>query len=175
MEHRTLILTSWFFPYQILTWQDAITQIYTGDSTVIATYDEEVRSPSVVMKVPAVVRLRPDIKPKRKVKYSRFNVFVRDSFTCQYCGNKHPMRELTVDHMVPRCRGGKTCWENIVTACKRCNILKKQDMTCDEAGMFPKNLPVRPKSLPLVTPVRSLERAPVEWHEFVRPYLPVWT
>ena len=173
MEHKTLVLTNWFFPYQILGWRDAIIQVYTETSSVVAEYDEEVRSPSVVWKVPAVVRLRPDIKPRRKVKFSRFNVFTRDNFTCQYCGVKKVMRELTFDHMVPRKRGGQTRWSNIVTACTTCNSTKGS-LTCDEAGMFPRRRPSRPKSLPLVSPVRDLEWAPEEWHDFVRPYLPTY-
>ena len=173
MEHKTLVLTNWFFPYQILGWRDAITQVYTGDSTVVTSYDEEVRSPSVVWKIPAVVRLRPDIRPQRKVKFSRFNVFTRDHFTCQYCGQRKVMRELTFDHMIPRKRGGQTRWTNIVTACRTCNT-HKGSMTCDEAGMFPRHLPVRPKSLPLVSPVRDLEWAPEEWHDWVKPYLPTY-
>ncbi len=173
MEHRTLVLTNWFFPYQILSWQDAVTQIYTGDATVVAEYDDELRGASVIWKYPAVVRLTSKFKPKRKTKFSRFNVFTRDRFTCQYCFQRKRMSELTYDHMVPRKRGGQTKWDNIVTACKPCNSLKGSK-TCDEAGMFPRVLPVRPKSLPLVSPVRDLSRAPAEWHDFVRPYLPAY-
>jgi 5-methylcytosine-specific restriction endonuclease McrA len=174
VEHRTLVLTNWFFPYQILSWQDAVTQVYTGDATVVAEYDSELRSPSVTWKCPAVIRLASSFKPKRKTKFSRFNVFTRDKFTCQYCCQKKRMSELTYDHMVPRKRGGKTTWTNIVTACKPCNS-RKGSKTCDEAGMFPRTLPVRPKSLPLVSPVRDLSRAPVEWHDFVKPYLPAYS
>jgi len=173
VERRTLVLTQWFFPYQILSWQDAVTQIYTGDATVVAEYDEEVRSPSVTWLCPAVVRLTSSIKPTRKAKFSRFNVFTRDGFTCQYCGHRKRMGDLTYDHLIPRKRGGKTTWTNIVTACKPCNS-RKGSKTCDEAGMFPLHLPVKPKSLPLVPPIRDLSKAPAEWHDYVRPYLPAY-
>jgi len=171
VERKVLVLTSWFFPYQILRWQDAVRLIYMNSATVVAEYNEELRSPSVTWQMPAVIRLSPEIEPKRKTKFSRINVFTRDRFTCQYCGRKKKMRELTFDHLIPRKNGGKTSWENIVTACGPCN-LRKGGMTKDEAGMFPLRLPVRPKSLPLISPVRDLEHAPEEWHEFVKPYLP---
>jgi len=174
VEHRTLVLTKWFFPYQILRWQDAVTQIYTGDATVVAEYDEEICSPSVTWRCPAVIRLTSSAIPKRKAKFGRVNVFTRDGFRCQYCGQRKRMRELTYDHLTPRKRGGRTVWENIVTACYPCNG-RKGSKTCDEAGMFPLKLPVRPKSLPLVSPVRDLDNAPEQWHEWVRPYLPAAT
>ena len=83
------------------------------------------------------------------------------------------MKVLTADHLIPRANGGKTCFENVVAACGPCNS-KKGCMTTDEAGMFPRRMPARPKSLPLVSPVRDLEHAPVEWVPFVRPYLPTY-
>lgn len=181
MEHKTLVLTNWFFPYQILGWQDATIQVCSGISTVVASYDEPLCAPDVnkecppsLKGLPAVVRLNKTITPQRKVKFSRFNVFTRDNFTCQYCGQKKVMRELTFDHMVPRKRGGLTRWNNIVTACTKCNS-KKGSLTCDEVGMFPRRKPIRPKSLPLVSPVRDLAWAPKEWHDFVAPYLPAYS
>lgn len=171
MERKVLVLTSWFFPYQVLRWQDAVRLIYTGSANVVTEYNEELRSPSVIWKMPAVIRLHPDVEPKRKIKFSRINIFTRDRFTCQFCGKKKKVKELTFDHLIPRKNGGKTCWDNIVSACSACN-LEKGCRTTDESGMFPLKLPVRPKSLPLISPVRDLEHAPEEWHEFVRPYLP---
>ena len=171
MERRVLVLTAWFFPYQILRWQDAVRLIYVGSATVVAEYDEALCSPSVTWQMPAVIRLRPEVEPKRKIKFSRMNVFTRDRFRCQYCGQRKKMRELTFDHLIPRKCGGATKWENIVTACVPCNA-RKGCRTTDEAGMFPRRQPVRPKMLPLVSPVRDLEHAPAEWHAFVRPYLP---
>lgn len=167
MEHRTLVLTNWFFPYQILRWQDAVRLIYVESARVVASYDEDICSPSVTWKTPAVIALNNSVKPHKKgVKFSRFNVFNRDRFMCQYCGIKLPMRLLTYDHMVPRDKGGKTTWKNIVTACKPCNSVKGRK-TCDEVGMFPRNLPVQPKTLPLASPVTDISRAPAEWLPFL--------
>lgn len=173
MEHRVLVLTSWYFPYQILSWQDAVTQVFTGDAQVVAEYDEEISSPSVTWKCPAVIRLTKKVRPNRKAKFSRFNVFTRDNFTCQYCGQRKRMSDLTYDHLIPRKRGGRTVWENIVTACRPCNS-RKGSKTCDEVGMFPRSKPVRPPHLPLVPPVRDLSHAPEEWVPFVEPYLPAY-
>lgn len=171
MQTRVLVLTNWFFPYQILRWQDAVRLVYVGSAAVVAEYDEEIRSPSVIWKTPAVIRLQTAIRPRRKSKFSRFNVFCRDDFTCQYCGVRKRTRELTFDHLIPRKHGGQTRWTNIVTACQGCNS-RKGCRTTDEAGMFPLRAPVRPRRLPLISPVRDLEHAPAQWHDFVRPYLP---
>ncbi len=103
---------------------------------------------------------------------SRFNVYARDGFRCQYCGQRSALRELTYDHVVPRCRGGRTVWDNIVTACRPCNN-KKGRKTCDEAGMFPLREPIKPRTLPTVSPVIDVERALAEWHDFLRPFSPI--
>lgn len=172
MEKKVLVLTSWFFPHQILRWEDAVTLIYQDKADVVAHYDDEIRSSSVTWQYPAVVRLRKDVRKRRNgVKFSRFNVFTRDGFCCQYCGVPGKMSELTYDHVRPRSRGGKTNWENIVTACKSCNSAKGR-MTCDESGVFPRKEPIRPKFLPPVPAVRDLDRAPEEWHAFLLPFLP---
>ena len=171
MSTRTLLLTAWYFPLRILRWQDAVKMVYEGTVDVLAEYDEELRSPSVTWHTPAVVRLRRSVgRYKKGVKFSRMNVYQRDRFTCQYCGVKFPWNELTYDHLVPRARGGRTNFLNIVTACKRCNS-KKGHLTCDEAGMFPRNAPVHPSSLPLVSPVWHRGTIPEEWEPFLAPHL----
>lgn len=171
MEHRTLVLTNWFFPYQILRWQDAVRLLYVGSARLVAGYDEKICSPSVTWDTPAVIALNRSVRTHKKgVKFSRFNVFNRDRFTCQYCARRFVMRELTYDHMIPRDKGGKTTWTNIVTACKPCNSVKGRK-TCDEAGMFPRNLPTHPRTLPIASPVTDVTRAPAEW----LPFLPVTT
>jgi 5-methylcytosine-specific restriction endonuclease McrA len=78
------------------------------------------------MKVPSVIALKEYVQPKARPAFTRFNVFLRDKWTCQYCGEKHKTHELTFDHVIPRCRGGATTWENILTACESCNFSKGQ-------------------------------------------------
>lgn len=167
MSSRTLLLTPWFFPIKILRWQDAVKMKYEGTIDVIVEYSEEVSSPSITWKMPAVIRLhKMPTTQKKGVKFSRVNVYQRDKFCCQYCGRKFPMAQLSYDHVVPRANGGRTIWENIVTACRRCNS-KKDNHTCDEAGMWPRMKPRRPDSLPMTPPIVDLSKAPAEWQGYL--------
>lgn len=169
MSERTLLLTNWYFPIKVLHWQDAIKMVYEETVDVVAEYEEEVKSPSVTWKMPAVVRLKRTITNKKKgIKFSRPNVYQRDNYTCQYCGRGPlPMKALSYDHVIPRASGGKTTFENIVTACKTCNSVK-DSMSCDEAGMWPKNAPAVPRYLPISAPSVAHDDVPEEW----KPYLP---
>ena len=169
LNNRTLLLTSWFFPHRVIRWEHAITMLYLGKVDAIVNYRETVRSPSVVMALPAVIRLRRSfgkMKLRGAVKFSRWNVFTRDGFRCQYCGAKQPMSNLTFDHVIPRACGGRTEWTNIVTACRPCNGTKGS-RTPDESGMFPLSEPMRPKSLPLTGPMIDIAQAPLEWRDFL--------
>lgn len=164
---RTLQLNAWYMPMRVITVEDAIVLRYKGLVDVVVEYDEEIRSPSVTWKVPAIVRLRRQTSRKKLgIKFSRENVYLRDNYHCLYCGKKYPARALSYDHVVPRAHGGKTEWGNIVTACRVCNALKA-DQTCDQSGMWPLRDPLRPKSLPMVGPRIERETAPAEWLEFL--------
>lgn len=165
MSHRTLILTPWHFPKQIISWSDAIKMKYEGTADVLREYQEIVRSPSVEWRIPAVMRLRKLPKHHSGVRYSKRAIFIRDRFTCQYCGNRFPEKQLTRDHVHPASRGGLTTFENTVAACRGCQI-KKADRTCDEIGMFPIRWPVRPKFIQPVPP-RMPDPLPMEWEGFV--------
>ena len=155
---------------RVLHWQDAVKMIYEGTVDVLAEYDEALRSPSVTWQMPAVVRLRRSLATRKKgVKFSRVNVYQRDDFTCQYCGKRFSWGELTYDHLVPRARGGRTNFLNIVTACKPCNS-RKGHLTCDEAGMFPLNEPSHPRHLPFTTPLVPRGQVPTQWEPFLAPY-----
>jgi len=167
MIPRTLVLTPWMSPHKIVHWTTAITMLYLDKIEVIANYDEVVRSPSTSIQMPAVVRLKKPVNhSKRGVKFSRLNVLTRDKFTCQYCGFHGKMGELNYDHVVPRVRGGKTTWSNIVSACYPCNI-KKGNKTPAEAGMTLRTMPVKPKSLPMaplqIRPTEIVE----QWKDYV--------
>jgi len=167
MYTKTLLLTPWFFPIKILRWEDAVKMKYEGTIEVVAEYDEEISSPSVTWNMPAVIRLKKlKVDKKIGVKFSRVNVYARDSHMCQYCGRKFPAKDLSYDHVVPRKAGGRTIWENIVTACKPCNS-RKDSKTCDEAGMWPMNHPRRPKSLPISSPILDIGTVPSEWEDYV--------
>jgi len=117
-----------YYPLSLLSWQHAVKGVLGGDYSVVAEYDRVVRSPSTRIALPSVVALRSFQRAPRRVAFTRFNLFLRDRFTCQYCGVPHVAKDLTFEHVVPRSRGGPTSWHNIVAACSPCN-LKKGDRT----------------------------------------------
>lgn len=165
---RVLVLNSWFLPKRVVSWQDAIVSLVLGKSEAVINYSETVHSPSVAMQLPAVIReKRNTARNKKVVKFSRGNVYTRDNYTCQYCGHKFAAKDLTYDHVVPRARGGRTEWSNIVTCCRDCNT-KKGNKTCDEWGRWPLRDPVQPKSLPVTGIYVDKDNAPEEWVAFLK-------
>ncbi len=117
-------------------------------------------------RVPAVIRERRLAKIKRAIRFSRANVYLRDGYRCQYCGQRFDAEGLTYDHVVPRCQGGRTEWTNIVAACHACNS-RKGGQEADQAGMVPLRAPVRPKWLPPRHAVIDRRSAPAEWLAFL--------
>lgn len=118
-----------YFPLSVLPWQRAVKGIVEGTLQTVSEYEVTIRSPSVEMKIPSVVALRQYQRTARRVAFTRFNVFLRDHFRCQYCGGKFQSHELTFDHVIPRALGGQTTWENIVSACEPCNSQKDHGTT----------------------------------------------
>lgn len=169
MTPRVLLLSPWGTAQKIIHWHDAVKMKYEETADVVSEYEEEVCSPTIHWKIPAVMRLRKLPKVgKRQIKFSRQNVYIRDHYKCQYCGDdKIPVDNLTYDHVNPRSKGGKTTWENIVTCCKNCNG-RKGNLSCREANMFPIKKPVKPKTLPFEPSIVDLERAPVEWLDYLQ-------
>jgi 5-methylcytosine-specific restriction endonuclease McrA len=138
--------------------------VVLGKADVIEEYDEEIRSQTFALRTPAVVRLKKGgTAAKQVVRFSRINVYTRDGFRCQYCGERKSMRDLNYDHVVPRVKGGKTVWENIVTSCYACND-RKGSRTPEEVGMKLRKKPIKPTHLP-VTPAFNLTRSemPEAW------------
>ena len=129
-----------YYPLSLWSWQDTIKAVFLDRVNIIAEYDHAVSSPSFSMRLPSVVCLKTYVKPSRNPAFTRFNVFLRDRFQCQYCGSRE---DLTFDHVVPRCRGGETTWDNVVAACSPCN-LKKGSRMPRAAGMIPEQLPFQP-------------------------------
>lgn len=113
--------------------------------------EDWVRSVNFELQVPRVIRLLSyDRLPKQQVRFNRRNLFARDGNRCQYCGQRFPTSELSLDHVIPKSRGGEATWENIVCSCVRCNI-RKGGRTPSEAHMKLIKPPVRPKRSPLLT------------------------
>jgi 5-methylcytosine-specific restriction endonuclease McrA len=114
-------------------------------------HDDWIRAINYELQVPRVIRLLGyDRIPKQTLRFNRRNLFARDGHVCQYCGDSFPTSELSLDHVVPRSRGGDTCWENIVCACVGCNV-KKGGRTPKEAGLKLIRPPVKPKRSPLLS------------------------
>ncbi|MBS2011830.1 MAG: HNH endonuclease [Deltaproteobacteria bacterium] len=164
---QTLMLTPWMSPHKIISWQRAVVLAYLGKVEVIETWDEDLVGPSISMKAPSVVRLtRGSVSTKQSVRFSRVNVFTRDKFRCQYCGERKPVRQLNYDHVIPRVQGGKTVWENIVTSCYACND-RKGSRTPEQAGMQLLKKPRKPEYLPVVPPIRIDEgELPQQWEPY---------
>ena len=129
-----------YYPLSLWSWQDAIKAVFLDRVNIVSNYDKCVRSPSFEMPLPSVVSLKNYVKPSRYPAFTRFNVFLRDRFSCQYCGTRD---DLTFDHVRPRSRGGMTTWDNVVAACSPCN-LRKADQLPEKARMFPRHMPYQP-------------------------------
>lgn len=165
----TLLLNASFEPLRVVNWQRAFVMLFQGKVEILEEYALTVNTISLSFRVPAVIRLRRWVNLKRQVpviRFSRANLYARDEGRCQYCFKRFPEKELTLDHVLPAVRGGKKTWENIVTACIRCNQ-KKGDRLPEEAGMYLARSPFRPNWLPgLLGSIRT-NGAPSLW----APYL----
>lgn len=134
-----------YYPLSLWPWQEVIKAVFLDRVEVVSNYDHRVHSPSFEMQLPSVVALKSYVAQDRPPAFTRFNLFLRDAFACQYCGRAD---DLTFDHVIPRSRGGRTTWENIVTACAPCNLAKGGG-TPREAGMHPRVPPRRPSTFEL--------------------------
>ena len=132
-----------YFPLSLWPWQEAVKAIFRESVVVISEYERIIRSPSQEIKLPSVLALKEYVQPAKIPAFTRFNLFLRDRFRCQYCSGKFRAYDLTFDHLVPRSRGGRTSWDNIVTACRDCNTLKGDHMP-HECGMHPRRSPRQP-------------------------------
>lgn len=145
--------------------------VYSNKVEVVEEYEEVIyRNEDRIIRMPSVVKLcRPISNMKRAVKFSRINVLTRDGFRCQYCGSQKKAKELNYDHVVPRHKGGKTNWLNIVSSCYRCNS-KKANRTPEEAGMKLLKKPVHPGHLPFMGPRFNPKEIPEAWVDFVKEF-----
>lgn len=163
---HVLVLNTAYFPIHVTSLKRAVCMMYQGIARAIdtqyrtftfdhwlhdANHDDEVMGlVGRVMRIPRVVVLVAyDRMPKRGLRFSRRNILLRDQFKCQYCADRFSSAELNLDHVMPRCRGGRTSWENVVASCHHCNR-RKGSRTPDEAGMPLVRKPYRPTAIPLL-------------------------
>ena len=165
LNSKVLVLNQSYLPVHITSVRRALTMLYQDLAQAVdheyRTFDfaswaaltpsgEAIGLVSAAIRVPRVILLRAyDRMPKRHVRFSRYNVFLRDHNRCQYCGRQLPRVELNLDHVMPRSRGGASVWENVVCSCHRCNRVKG-GRTPAEAGMRLLREPFRPQWTPFM-------------------------
>ena len=165
-HHPALVLNADFrpvslFPLSVKDAWEAIKNVYEETVSVVAEYDEVVRSPTVTMRIPSVVALRTYVRDGGHVAFTSSNVFLRDRHRCQYCGERRP---LTIDHVQPVSRGGLHRWENVVAACGPCNTRKGNTVGL----MHPMKVPRRPTQAELLALDRALRhRVHRTWLDFL--------
>jgi 5-methylcytosine-specific restriction endonuclease McrA len=127
---RTLVLNADYSPFSVIplsaiNWRDAIVGVILDKYDIVKEYEGiAIRSPSVTIPLPSIVAAREYRNPDQTIPFSKNNIFLRDEYTCQYCGHEFAGSELTFDHVIPRSKGGGTDWYNIVSACDSCNRKK---------------------------------------------------
>ncbi|MBM3266601.1 MAG: HNH endonuclease [Candidatus Sericytochromatia bacterium] len=147
---QVLVLSSTYQPLYTVGIEKAITMLYLGKAVSVQDTDKVIRSPSVVMRIPQAIRLLMRAVAHRAletIRPSRQAIFKRDKHACQYCGSH---ADLTLDHVMPKSRGGQDLWENLVTACIKCNN-RKGDRTPDEARMLLKQVPRAPRAIEIAS------------------------
>jgi 5-methylcytosine-specific restriction endonuclease McrA len=164
---RTLLLNTTFEPLSVVSWRKAIHLVFVGKVEVLQEYDKEIRGVAMSMRQPAVIRLLRLVRNNyNHVKFSRRNIFLRDNFTCQYCGKVFDPKHLTCDHIIPKSRGGVTEWTNIVTSCTKCNVRKGHKLS-DEADMYPRKRPSRPNGFSILMLHVGIKIVPEYWRDYV--------
>ena len=155
-----------YFPLSLWPWQEAIKAVYLERVNVAAEYEEVVRSEKLTLPLPSVIVLKNYVVPTKTVPFTRATLFLRDEFTCQYCGYKG--KDLTFDHVVPKSRGGKTRWDNVVAACQSCN-LRKAAKTTSQAGFKLKKTPTKPSPEVLLNKGKKFPPSDMHksWNDFL--------
>jgi len=144
MEKKTLLLNNNYETIGFITFYRVIKLIFNNKVEVISNWDDFLSWGNGNMKLPSIVRLKKYVNARpRTVRFSRYNVIKRDSYTCQYCGTLLTSNKITIDHITPRAKGGINSWENCVCCCKPCNN-KKSNKTLEEAKMNLINKPFIP-------------------------------
>jgi len=155
-----LVLNATHMPINITSWQRAMTLLYKGRAAAVVYNGKMINGR---FRLPEIIRLSKYVpRPYTDVVLSRRNIYLRDNHTCQYCGKAGS--NLTIDHVVPKSRGGADSWENMVVCCARCNN-RKGSKTPEEAGLKLITLPYRPPST-LYLHMTRLAGVPQSWYNY---------
>jgi 5-methylcytosine-specific restriction endonuclease McrA len=164
MNRPVLVLNANFQPINITTTYRAINLVLMEKASLILNGRGVIRTVSQTYPLPSVIRLNRMIKrPRPVVKLTRKEIFRRDHYTCQYC--RKQTNELTIDHVIPRRLGGETRWDNVVSACPRCNHLKG-GMTPEQSGMYPFKWPKHPPNSAIYLFGKHLNQNE-DWEDFL--------
>jgi len=162
-----LVLNQSYEPLTVCRARRAVVLIFQGKAEMLENGVGFIHSINDTFPLPSVIKLAHLIKrPRRKRKMTRFEIFNRDRYTCQYCGRQ--TRQLTLDHVIPRYRGGQHTWENVVSACVPCNRCKA-GRTPKEAGMRLGRPPSPPSGSPMFTIPYHYLQSQDEWRKYLPP------
>lgn len=167
MTNRVLVLNQDYSPMTVCSVERAFLLIYLKKAELLnAVKSKELRSVCATFPFPSVIKINRYVSmPYMGVVLTRQNIFRRDSHECQYCGTH---KDLTLDHLIPRSKGGKSTWSNLVTACRRCNA-RKGDYLIDQIDMQPKTLPHKPSYVMFL--MDSSGQLQEEWKAYLKPHL----
>ncbi len=165
INRPVLVLNQNYIPLNICRARRAVVLLYQGKAEMLENGSGFIRSASDVFPLPSVIRLAYMIKrPRPKRKLTRFEIFNRDQYTCQYCGKE--TNKLTLDHIIPRYRGGQHTWENVVSACVSCNR-RKAGRTPSEAGMRLLRRPTAPRGNTFFNMPHHYRQSLQEWQKYL--------
>lgn len=167
MNSSVLVLNASYEAINICNLRRAIVLIFKGVACAEEETEYEIRAASMVIRAPAVIRLLKYIRiPYKAVRFSRKNVLLRDRHRCQYCGKEFMPALLTLDHVIPTSQGGRTQWDNVVTACKTCNV-RKGNRKPREAGMTLLKKPKAPPVVYYLHLVRNMQGHHHTWQKYL--------
>lgn len=167
--YRALLLNSSYEPMKIVSWQKALILWFQGKVEIIEYHNIFARSVHHSFQVPSVMRLKTYVRPRSygAVRFCRENVYIRDNFTCQYCGERMSAKHLTLDHVVPVSKAGPKSWTNVVAACRECNQTKA-NRTPETARMPLLKEPAIPSWLPSSHIDFKPDFVPNNWLQYLR-------
>lgn len=141
---KTLKLDSSYKPIDVIDYLDAFSMVWRSKARLVEVYDEKIVCGNNSYKAPAVIVIKRYINYRFfRIAPTRKNIYQRDNYTCQYCLHRFGIASLTLDHVIPKSKGGDKNWDNLVCCCKKCNQ-KKGNSFPEEIGMHPDSIPIKP-------------------------------